>query len=91
MTQLLCSLEHRQYEFLSLFSVCQVVTLANAAVSPLILPFGLWWCIGSWIMWRHHLLFVFERSTESGGMVCVWAYASPPEAFQNWAVHIFVG
>ena len=47
------------------------MTLANAAVSPIILPFALWWCIVSWVMWRHHLLYVFERSQESGGMVRV--------------------
>ena len=51
----------------------QLVILANAAVSPIILPFGLWWMMASWVMWRHHLLFIFERSHESGGMV-----RSPP-------------
>lgn len=46
-----------------------VITLANAAVSPIILPFALWWCMISWIMWRYIILYVYERSNESGGMV----------------------
>ena len=48
--------------------ICSI-TLANAAVSPIILPFALWYFIASWIMWRYVILYVFERSSESGGMV----------------------
>ena len=46
-----------------------MVALANAASSPIILPFALWWFIIAWIFWRYGILYVFERSTESGGMV----------------------
>ncbi len=49
--------------------ICSI-TLANAAVSPIILPFALWYFVASWIMWRYVILYVFERSSESGGMVC---------------------
>ena len=51
-----------------------MVALANAASSPIILPFALWWFIIGWIFWRYSILYVFERSTESGGMV----RAAPP-------------
>ncbi len=46
-----------------------MVTMANAATSPIILPFALWWFLIGWIFWRYSILYVFERSTESGGMV----------------------
>ena len=46
-----------------------MVALANAASSPIILPFALWWFIIAWVFWRYSILYVFERSTESGGMV----------------------
>lgn len=46
-----------------------MVALANAATSPIILPFALWWFLIGWIFWRYSILYVFERSTESGGMV----------------------
>ena len=46
-----------------------MVTMANAATSPIILPFALWWFLIGWIFWRYGILYVFERSTESGGMV----------------------
>ena len=48
-----------------------LVALAYAAVSPLILPFALWWFAASWLMWRYSILYVFERCYESGGVVCV--------------------
>ncbi len=48
-----------------------LVTLANAATSPIILPFALWWFIIGWVFWRYSILYVFERSTESGGMVSI--------------------
>ena len=41
----------------------------NAATSPIILPFALWWAIIGWIFWRYSILYVSERSTESGGTV----------------------
>ena len=56
-----------------------MVTMANAATSPIILPFALWWFLIGWIFWRYSILYVFERSTESGGMVrsqraCIWTW-----------------
>ena len=48
-----------------------LVALAYAAVSPLILPFALWWFAASWLMWRYSILYVFERCYESGGVVRV--------------------
>ncbi|BDA42899.1 probable CSC1-like protein ERD4 at C-terminar half [Coccomyxa sp. Obi] len=51
------------------FMLICCITLANAAVSPIILPFALWYFIASWVMWRYSILYVFERSSESGGMM----------------------
>ena len=64
-----------------------MVALANAASSPIILPFALWWFIIGWIFWRYSILYVFERSTESGGMVRallpVWIHPR-----MAWALHL---
>ena len=44
-----------------------VITLAYAPSSPLILVFALAYFCASWVVWRHHLLYVYERCYESGG------------------------
>ncbi|CAK0787362.1 hypothetical protein CVIRNUC_010582 [Coccomyxa viridis] len=61
-----------------------MVALANAASSPIILPFALWWFIIAWIFWRYGILYVFERSTESGGMVWHQIFDKV-----NWCLFIF--
>ncbi len=68
--------------------ICSI-TLANAAVSPIILPFALWWFVASWIMWRYAILYVFERSSESGGMVSAPAQGSSPGSCLG-AVHLLL-
>lgn len=44
-----------------------VIALAYASSSPLIMVFALAYFFASWIMWRHHLLYIYERCYESGG------------------------
>lgn len=44
-----------------------VIALAYASSSPLILVFALAYFFASWVMWRHHLLYIYERCYESGG------------------------
>lgn len=44
-----------------------VISLAYASSSPLILIFALAYFCASWVVWRHHLLYVYERCYESGG------------------------
>ena len=75
-----------------------MVTMANAATSPIILPFALWWFLIGWIFWRYGILYVFERSTESGGMVRsgLPAHGSEPKAAlcvrpYPWAVGMLSG
>ncbi|KAK9864060.1 hypothetical protein WJX84_009179 [Apatococcus fuscideae] len=46
-----------------------VIALAYASSSPLILVFALAYFFASWIMWRHHLLYIYERCYESGGLM----------------------
>ena len=44
-----------------------VIALAYASSSPLIMVFALAYFCFSWVVWRHHLLYVYERCYESGG------------------------
>jgi len=43
------------------------IALAYGAVAPLALPFAALWSAGAWVVWRHQLLYVYERAWESGG------------------------
>ncbi len=43
------------------------IALAYGAVAPLVLPFAALWSAGAWVVWRHQLLYVYERAYESGG------------------------
>ena len=45
-----------------------VMVLAYCVVSPLILPFGLLYFILLWSVWRYQMLYVYQRSYESGGL-----------------------
>jgi len=44
-----------------------VMVLAYCVVSPLILPFGLLYFMLLWMVWRYQMLYVYQRSYESGG------------------------
>ncbi len=46
-----------------------VMALSFAVVSPIILPFTLLFFLENWVVWRYQMLYTFERSYESGGMV----------------------
>ncbi len=45
-----------------------VMVMAYCVVSPLILPFGLLYFILLWSVWRYQMLYVYQRSYESGGL-----------------------
>jgi hypothetical protein len=72
------------------FMLILLVALANAAVAPVILPFALWWCIVSWIMWRYVILYVYERSNESGGMVRSQQAQSPRTSSPSFLLNVFL-
>jgi hypothetical protein len=51
-----------------------VMAMAYAAVSPLILPFGLLYFILLWPVWRYQMLYVYQRQYESGGQM--WPFVA---------------
>ncbi|KAK9822983.1 hypothetical protein WJX81_000456 [Elliptochloris bilobata] len=46
-----------------------VMALAFAAIAPIILPFTLLWMVFNWVLWRYTILYINERSWESGGVI----------------------
>ena len=46
-----------------------VMVLAYCIISPIILPFGLLYFLGLWMVWRYQQLYVYQRQYESGGQM----------------------
>jgi Calcium-dependent channel, 7TM region, putative phosphate len=55
-----------------------VMALSFAVVSPIILPFTLLFFLENWVVWRYQMLYTFERSYESGGIVRA-PFKTPPQ------------
>eukprot|EP00884_Botryococcus_braunii_P022692 jgi/Botrbrau1/9106/Bobra.0305s0013.1 len=62
-----------------------VMALSFAVVSPIILPFTLLFFLENWVVWRYQMLYAFERSYESGGILWHQTFSA-----LLWSLFIFV-